>query len=346
MKHEIDLKNYSIHTDLALESVDYYGNGTIQSESFMEHDMQVTQVVLDEEGSKKIGKKVGTYITIEFSDVTDHINREHLKELFSKQLKKLMELSSITPEMSGLVIGLGNAKSTPDSLGPLAISHIIVTNHLFQLGEVEEGFRKVWAFVPGVKGETGIETSDLIQSVITLLHPDFLVVVDALSSGSLSRVNTTIQMSDSGISPGSGIGNKRKEISRELYGIPVLSIGVPTVVDAITIVSDTIGYMEKHFTYTKQNIKNPIHRLIPSGTLNYLKEDIQENKEDNQHLLGMVGSLDEEEIKQLLYEVLSPIGYNFMVTPKEVDFVMEYLSKVIGEGINMALHDKVTKDFF
>ena len=199
------------------------------------------------------------------------------------------------------------------------------------------------AINPGVMGETGIETSDLIQHVISCCKPNFVIVIDALASGSIERVNKTIQMTDTGIAPGSGIGNKRKEISSELFGIPVIAVGIPTVVDAITIVADTIKYMRKQYTYTKQNKNNPKHRLFISSQYNYLKEEIPNNEEDNKQLLGLVGGLEEEEVKQLLFEVLTPIGYNFMVTPKEVDFVIEKLSEVIGDGINYALHESFKK---
>ena len=148
-------------------------------------------------------------------------------------------------------------------------------------------------------------------------------------------------MTNTGISPGSGVGNHRKEISMETIGIPVVAIGVPTVVDAVTIVSDTINYMHKHFSYTKNNINNPMNKLIVKGQVNYLKRDIKVNNEDKSTLLGLIGTLNEAEIKSLLLEVLSPIGYNLMVTPKEVDFVIEKLADIIGNGLNDALHKKV-----
>ena len=147
-------------------------------------------------------------------------------------------------------------------------------------------------------------------------------------------------MTDAGIHPGSGIGNNRKEISKETLDIPVIAIGVPTVVDAVTIVSDTINYMHKHFTYMKNNI-NKTNKLIPINKINYLKEQIDVTIEDKKNLLGIIGNLNESEIKQLIYEVLSPIGYNLMVTPKEINFVIDKLSDVIGNGINRALHKNV-----
>ena len=240
-----------------------------------------------------------------------------------------------------LVVGLGNSKSTPDSLGPLAISNILVTNHLFEIDSIDTGFRRVSAISPGVMGQTGIETSEIILSLIRTTRPDFVLVIDALASQSIERVNKTIQMTDTGIHPGSGVGNSRKEISKQIVGVPVIAIGVPTVVDAVTIVSDTINYMHKHYSYSKQNINNPMNKLLYNNSPNYLKKDINVNNEDKKVLLGIIGTLNEKEIKQLIFEVLTPIGYNLMVTPKEVDFVISRLSDIIGNGINEALHKRV-----
>ena len=249
----------------------------------------------------------------------------------------MLNKCNIKDEDSCLVIGLGNSSSTPDSLGPLSINNVIVTNHLFELNELSDGFRRVSAINPGVMGTTGIETSDIILSIVEKLKPNFILVVDALASGSIERVNKTIQMTDTGIHPGSGVGNSRKEISKDILGVPVIAIGVPTTVDAVTIVSDTINYMYKHFSYTKENANNPSNRLMVS-TPNYLKKNIEVNSQDKNNLLGLVGLLNEEEVKQLIFEVLTPIGYNLMVTPKEIDFLVDKLAYVIGNGINKALH--------
>ena len=187
-------------------------------------------------------------------------------------------------------------------------------------------------------GETGIETSDIIKSIVEKIKPDLLIAIDALTSSSLNRINKTIQITDTGIHPGSGIGNNRKEISREVLGIPVIAIGVPTTVDAVSIVSDTIEFMFKKFSYTRQNIDNPINKLIVNNSINYNKKEITVTKEDKEQLLGLVGSLNNDEVRQLIAEVLNPIGYNFIVTPKEIDFLIVKLSDVISEGLNRALH--------
>ena len=339
MSNQIDLSKYTLRTDLAIDVISDDLEG-IESNVENFNDIKVTNVLVKEVGSKKINKKIGNYITIEFSDITDYNHSEALKEVFSKKLKCLLENMKINSSASCLIIGLGNDKSTPDALGPLVINNILVTNHLFLYGDVEKGFRKVSAISPGVMGQTGIETSDLIKGIISSIDTDFVIVVDALASQSIERVNKTIQMTDTGIHPGSGIGNKRKEISSDTLKKPVIAIGVPTVVDAVTIVSDTINYMYKHYSYTKDNINKPSNRLITGG-VNYLKKDVSVDNNLKQELFGVIGNLNDDEVKQLIFEVLSPIGYNLMVTPKEIDFEIEKLSDIIGNGINRALHNKV-----
>lgn len=317
MGHEINLEKYHIRTDLAIEAIANIKSETgIKSHVEKKEKITITSVFLDEKGSNHIGKPEGVYITIEFDDVTDYHNQENVKQIFSEQLKEMLTFLKIDSDDLVLIVGLGNEKSTPDSLGPMAINNIVVTNHLYMLNSLGDGFRRVCVLKPGVMGTTGIETSDLITSSVKGLNPDLVIVIDSLASQSVERLNKTIQMTDSGIHPGSGIGNHRKKINKETIGVPVIAIGVPTVVDAVTIVSDTFNYMHKHFSYSKQNIDNPIDRLIPITKINYLK--------------------------QLIFEVLTPIGYNLMVTPKEVDFVIKKLGEVIGNGINRALHKNVT----
>lgn len=338
MKQGKEWMNYSTRTDLALDIVEEKKiEGTVVKEI---DQVKITTVIVDDTNKQEIGKKIGKYITIEFNHVDDTPQMEKVTSILSGELKILMQELEIKKEDSGLIIGLGNNKSTPDSLGPLSIDKIIVTRHLFHMGLVSPGFRDICAFSPGVMGQTGIETSDMIESIIDKIKPKFIIVIDALASTSISRINKTIQMTDSGIHPGSGIGNKRKEISKEGLHVPVIAIGIPTVVDAVTIVSDTIQYMEKKLGYMQSNINDPKSKFM-SFQQNYLTKDYTlENKE---FMMGLLGTLSEEDRKQFIYEVLSPIGYNFMVTPKEIDFLMEKLSVVVGEGINQALHEKIIK---
>lgn len=331
MSHEIDMKNCEVRTDLAIELVDKYN----QKPCF--DNIKVTNIKLTNEEGKKINKKAGTYITIEFEDVTDYNNRENVKTVFVKELKKLIK--NLDNDSLILVVGLGNRKSTPDSLGPLVVDGVLVTNHLALFGNMEKGFKRVCAISPGVMGETGIETSDLLLNLISFLKPNLVITIDALAASSVERLNKTIQMTDAGINPGSGVGNKRKEISKDTLNVPVIAIGVPTVVDATSIVSDTINYMYKHFAYSKENIDNPISKLKVG--VNYLNKDIDIEENDKKNLFGIVGTLSNEDIKHLIFEVLNPIGYNLMVTPKEEDFVIEKLASVISEGINESLHEKI-----
>ena len=337
MNNEIDLSKYNLRTDLLVETIKDDENIKFDVQTIDE--VKITRVFINEENEKKIGKKSGNYITIEFNDVTDYTNKEKVKKIFSEELKKLIKKLKIKEDAYCLIVGLGNDKSTPDSLGPLSINNIIVTSHLFELENIK-GFMKVSAINPGVMGQTGIETSDIILSIVEKIKPDFLIVIDSLASGSIERVNKTIQMTDTGIHPGSGIGNSRKEISKEKINIPVIAIGIPTVVDANVIVSDTINYMYKHYAYNKEFMKNPMSKLTTSN-VNYLKKDVTIDESDKKNLFGIIGTLSNNEFKELIYEVLTPIGYNMMVTPKEIDFVIEKLSDIIGNGINKALHKNV-----
>lgn len=335
MKHEINLSKYNLHTDLAIESVNE--ENIIRNQPY--DNITISKINIDDEIEKQINKKKGKYITIEFNDVTDTTNKENVKHTFIQEIKSLLKEKQIPKSASCLIVGLGNNKSTPDSLGPQTINKLIITNHLYEIKQLALGYRRISAIIPGVTGETGIETYEIVKSISNKIKPDFLIVIDALASTSIERVNKTIQITDTGIHPGSGIGNNRKEISKETMNIPVIAIGVPTTVDAVTIVSDTIEYMIKHFSYLKQNLNNPINKLIVNKKINYLKKNIEINPKDKIKLLGLVGELNHEETRTLIEEVLSPIGYNFMVTPKEIDFLIIKLSEIIGDGLNEALHN-------
>ena len=328
MQHEVNLSKYNLRTDLMIESIENLENIKLSENEF--NDVKVTEIDVDEKIGDLIGKKVGKYITIEFDDVTDTNNRNHVLDIFKKQLAKFIKLDKKDDLV--LIIGLGNDTSTPDSLGPLTIGGINVTNHLYELNIVDTSYQRVAAITPSVMGKTGIETSTIIKSIADSTDPKLIIVIDSLASTSIERLNKTIQITNSGISPGSGIGNRRKEISLDTLNIPVVAIGVPTVVDAITIVSDTINYMTKHYIYSKEHINIPKYKLVVNN--NYLKEDIKINKEDKEMLLGLVGKLSNEELKLLLNDVLSPIGYNLIVTPKEIDYLIECLSNIIYSGIN------------
>lgn len=334
--HNIDLKKYEIRTDMAIDLAEK-NNKLYKQNTYIKDNINVSWITLDEKNN--IGKKKGTYLTLEFSDITDDDAKKKVSLVFKEELNKMLSLKGYDKTKKVAVIGLGNARSTPDALGPFVSDKIIATKHFFDMNiDVDKNLSNVSTFSPGVTGQTGIETSDFVKGVVKEIKPDMLIIVDALASSSISRVNKSIQVSDSGISPGSGIGNKRKEISKDTIGIPVIVIGVPTVVDAAVIVKDTINYMMQNYAYNKKIQKSKMTKFI-NKPINYLGKDIDIGEDDKKNLLGLIGTLNSDELLNLTYEVLTPIGYNLMVTPKEVDFIIEKLSDIISYGINHVLHN-------
>ncbi|WP_028987169.1 GPR endopeptidase [Thermicanus aegyptius] len=361
-KGTLDLSRYSVRTDLAIEAhqmaQERMGRSEIPGvklETEDEEEMRITRVhVLNEEGAKAIGKIPGRYVTMEIPSLRkqdSELNHRVINAL-SKVLVRFMQDIGIPEEASCLIVGLGNWNVTPDSLGPTVVENVLVTRHLFELmpDQVEKGYRKVSALSPGVLGTTGIETGDVVLSIVKEIKPDFVVAVDALASRNLARVNTTIQIADTGIHPGSGIGNKRKAISQETLGIPALAIGVPTVVDAVSVASDTIDYLLKHLGRQLKESRTPpsarsrllVDRYTPlyEKPPSFSEEDLP-NMEERVTLMGMVGELNEEEKRSLIREVLQPMGYNLIVTPKEVDAFIEEIGNILANGLNRALHKAV-----
>lgn len=334
--HRIDLKNVNIHTDLVIEQIN--DKNLIKEEVI--NNIKISRVVMDK--NNLLNKKEGNYITIELTDITNYEDRENVGKVLVKEIKDILNKNNIKDNYECLVIGLGNKKSTPDALGPMVIDNILVTRHLFELNaNVKEGIRKVSAIIPGVMGNTGIETIDIIKGIVDNVKPKFIIVIDSLCASSIERLNKTIQLTDTGIHPGSGIGNMRKEISKDTLGIPVIAIGVPTVVESVTIVNDTLEYMFMHLNYLKNNYETS--KLVVKRNNNYL-DKIKSSKvsnEDKEILGGIIGSLDEEKKKDLISEVLNNINYNLIVTPKEIDFIIEKLANVISNSINNAINKEV-----
>ncbi|UOR12255.1 GPR endopeptidase [Halobacillus amylolyticus] len=347
-------ENFVVRTDLALEAQEMNveadpaqtgPDGVDVTEEQLD-DIKVTYVKVDPEGAERIGKKAGNYVTIESQAIRkqDTKMQDELSTCLSKQLKKLLADNGIKDSDRCLIVGLGNHRVTPDAIGPFAIDEVLVTSHLFELQPetVAEGYRNVSAVTPGVMGITGIETSDMIHGIIHEINPDFVIAIDALASRSINRLNATIQLSDTGIHPGSGVGNKRKEISKETYGMPVFSIGVPTVVDAVTITSDSIDYVLKHFGREWREKDRPSNALSPALNPFEKRKELTEedlpSEEQGQAVMGMFAKLGDEEKRQLIKEVLTPLGHNLMVTPKEVDSFVEDMAHLISAGINGALH--------
>lgn len=351
--NEQEIKKWQCRSDLALEAVEQMVGGVEEpSEEGVTYEedqirgLKVTCIDVEEEAVERVGKKAGRYMTLDTSSVMthDHDQLTVAMEVFAEQFSKLLTHRGIKETDTCLVIGLGNDHITPDALGPMVVDEVIVTRHLYELrpDEVDRDYREVCALAPGVMGMTGIETYDVIESLVQKVKPQFLVVVDALASRSIGRVNKMIQMTDTGIAPGSGVGNKRKAIDEESLGIPVFAIGVPTVVDAVSITSDTIDLLLKHIGKSLKEETRSYKKLVPFTTVrqSYTDDDLP-SAELRQQFMGQIGTLEEEEKRQLISEVLTPNGYNLIVTPKEIDTDMEELATLISNGINRALHTNV-----
>ncbi|MBM7097127.1 MULTISPECIES: GPR endopeptidase [Alteribacter] len=365
-EQELDLSQYTVRTDLAVEAheivreeeqggqPDQESQQQIEGVIIKEREEQgisITRVDIDESGAERMGKKPGKYLTLQVQGIRakDSELQDKVEEVFAQEFSHFLEELGIDRDASCLVVGLGNWNVTPDALGPLVVENLLITKHLFELQpeQVEDGFRPVSAITPGVMGLTGIETSDIIYGVIEKSKPDFVIAVDALASRSIERVNTTIQISDSGIHPGSGVGNKRKAISKEALGIPVIAVGIPTVVDAVSITSDTIDYVLKHFGREVREKDDPKRSLAPAGMSfgekRVLTDDDLPGEQERQQYMGIVGTLEEHEKRKLIQEVLAPLGHNLMVTPKEVDEFIEDMGNVLALGLNAALHGGVNQ---
>ncbi len=344
MKNRINLKNFNIRTDLIIdESIQ---KSALKSQKISDN-LSISRIEIDPTLRKKLNKKEGIYITLEFQDITNHEDQKEIQNHLIKEMQNIITKIGMKETDPCLIIGLGNQKSTADSLGPQVIDKIMITNHLFLLNlPIKKGIRPVAALAPGVMANTGLETSDIILSLIQKTQPKFLIAIDALASSSIERINKTIQITNTGIHPGSGIGNNRKEISQETIGIPVIAIGVPTVVESSIIVNDTIDYLFKHLSYLKKHYDE--NKLIISRNSNKYREKIAKedlNPQEKEKISGMLGIITEEEKKKLIIEVLNNIGYNMMVTPKEIDFLIATLSDTIANAINHSLHQEVNDAF-
>ena len=319
------VEKYSIRTDLALE----------EKERFEEENVEVQGVVLEEEydeereirtttvkiktehGAKTMGKPVGTYITMEAPNLAvpdEGYHREvsvKIAECVEKLLKGKWKKRSKDEDISILMVGLGNREVTPDALGPYVADNLNITRHIvreygkYAMGEDEVTL--VSALVPGVMAQTGMETAEIVRGVVAETKPDVILVVDALAARNSKRLNRTIQIADTGISPGSGVGNHRNAITEDSIGIPVIAIGVPTVVDAATIVNDAM-------------------------------ENLMKEMEHSEALKGVgvvLQGYHAAEKYELVRQLISPHLNGMFVTPKDIDDTVKRISFTISEGLNL-----------
>lgn len=318
----------NVRTDLALEAKEIYSQkhknekdiDGIEVINEVDNDIRVTTVkVKDENGSQKIGKPKGDYVTIDIPDFTayDGETMDRVSQVVAEILGRMVE---IDVEKTVLVVGLGNWKVTPDALGPKVAEGIMVTRHLKTVMPeiMDDSVRPVCSIAPGVLGITGVETVEIIKGTVERVKPDLVICIDALAARRVERVNTTIQISDTGISPGAGVGNNRKQINEENLGVKVIAIGVPTVVDAVTIANDTID-------------------MVIDSLMN--------NSSSGNDFYKMLSSLDKNEKSGLIREVLASKALGEMiVTPKDIDLIIDSLSKIISNGINMAVQPNMNLD--
>ena len=313
------IEKYSIRTDLALEDKERFESDNVEVQGVSlkedydeEREIKVTTVKIEtENGAKVMRKPVGTYITMEAPNMA--VPDEDYHDEISKELAKFLArfIKKDKEDFSILVVGLGNRKVTPDALGPYVVDNLNITRHIvreygkYAMGE--ENVRLVSAIVPGAMAQTGMETVEIIKGIVKETKPDLMIAVDALAARSSKRLNRTIQITDTGINPGSGVGNHRNAITKDTVGIPVLAIGVPTVVDAATIVNDTM--------------ENLIMALESSETLRGVGVVMQ--------------GYNAAEKYELVKELISPHLNGLFVTPKDIDETVKRISYTISEALNM-----------
>lgn len=298
-------------TDMADERVDIYKKVNnlsevdgIKIETNEKNGFNTTCVeVLNENGSKAISKEIGKYITMQIESI-NYMEDEEKENVVKELSRVIIELIGNDTKKSVMVLGLGNINVTPDALGPKVINDIDITRHLISFAKdlVEADTRSVCAIAPGVLGTTGIETSEIVYSIVKKINVDIIIAIDSLASQSIKRLGNTIQISNTGITPGSGINNKREGINEKTLGIPVIAIGIPTVVDMATITNETIDKM--------------------IGNVN---------------VSGNFSDASKEERYSMIANMLNT--ENYMVTPKDIDNVIDIISNIIAKGINMSLQN-------
>ncbi|SDF05617.1 GPR endopeptidase [Sporomusa acidovorans] len=308
---------HTVRTDLALEAREVLTRQVHEDipgvlvETSEDDDVIITRVnVTTPEAEKMMGKMQGKYITIEAPGLR-YKNTPLQQKVMNFLANELVEMVKLPRDATVLVVGLGNWNVTPDALGPRAAQKIVVTRHLQEMlsPELKGGVRSVCAITPGVLGITGMETGEIIQGIVSKISPNLVLAIDALAAASSQRVITTVQLANTGIHPGSGVGNKRFGLTQASLGVPVVAIGVPTVVHASTIAMDTINTLQEHAAFAR-----------------YFKS---------------MSSLSDQDRHTIVRQVLPEMLGDLMVTPKEVDRLIEDIAAVVAGGINQAMHPNI-----
>lgn len=315
------MKKLGINLDLALEAHELLRGatqkeiaGVKEEKQNYDHATVTTVTILNEQGENMMGKPKGNYITIESPEIR-YNSRGIMDELSTIIADKLKSLLKINKDSTVLLVGLGNWHATPDALGPNVVDLTMATRHLYQYAPeaIGEGLRPLCALAPGVLGITGIETAEIIKGAVDHVKPACIIAVDALASANTSRISTTIQIADTGIHPGSGLGNKRAGINLETMGVPVIAIGVPTVVHASVIVNESLAKLHDNFS----------RNLNTASLLKYITPDLSQ---------------------QIANKMFESFDGNLVVTPKEIDEVILNVSKIIAGGITQAVHPGIDSE--
>lgn len=321
------LEKYSVRTDLALEEKERFESDNVEVQGVVleedydeEREIRISRVRIEtEKGAKVMGKPVGTYLTVEAPNlaVPDEGYHREISEELAGYIQELIEKLDLMDkeDLSVLIVGLGNRQVTPDALGPYVVDNLCVTRHIVkEYGKYAMGMEHanlVSAIVPGVMGQTGMETVEIVKGVVDETNPDLVIAIDALAARNSRRLNRTVQIADTGIHPGSGVGNHRNGLTRESLGVPVIGIGVPTVVDAATIVNDTM--------------ENLINALETSEMLKGVGDVLR--------------TYNAAEKYELVKELISPHLNGMFVTPKDVDEMVKQISYTISEGLNLLFNN-------
>lgn len=318
-------REFKIRTDLAVElkedveSEDIISRGIRVMESYADNNrIKITRVIVEnEEGMRTIGKDMGSYITLESPELAE-ADEDYHREMSVQIAKYVKELLPEKNNLKVLVVGLGNRDATPDSLGPRVVDNICITrcmtDEYAQMGLVNKcrGF-EVSGIIPGVLAQTGMESAEIVKGIVDEIKPDVVIAIDSLAARNTSRLNTTIQISDTGINPGSGVGNHRRGLTIDTIGVPVIAIGIPTVVDAATIVNDTFENLLGIFKMTEG--LSDINIVLDEFT--------------------------SEEKYELIKELAPPSVSTMYVTPKDVDATIKYISYTISEGLNIIWSENI-----
>ena len=314
----------NLRTDLALEASEIYKRYNTEMPAGVEMKTETKDGILittvevkDGEAAQLLNKPVGKYITLE-GKIIKELNPETTENLSYMLKDYINELADLKENDTVLVVGLGNWNITPDALGPQVVEGTMVTKHLIEYipEHIDDNLRPVCAVSPGVLGITGVESSDIVKGIAQKINPALIIAVDALASGVPGRISTTIQLTNTGITPGSGVGNAREGLNQDTLGVPVIAIGVPTVVNALSIgVDSATKILDILLKNSEENSE--------------LTEKIKHYKNDD----GTISGLLADEEKELI------------VTPKEIDNLISHIAKVISNGINLALHRDIGLEY-